>query len=119
MQLGALFDQGRGHCVVRKVWKAAGTWERMRGLLGRARLGDSEALLLEPCGSVHCLGMRYPLDLVYLDRQGRVCKLVYGLKPWRFSVSLKAHATLELAEGALAPTGLRLGDVVAWREGVA
>ena len=45
MQLGALFDQSRGHCVVRKVWKAANTWERMRGLLGRTRLEIGEALL--------------------------------------------------------------------------
>lgn len=119
MQLGALFDQNRGRCLVRKVWKATNTWERMRGLLGRSRLGDSEALLLEPCSSVHCMGMHYPLDLVYIDRQGRVCKLVYGVKPWRFSASLKAHATLELAEGGLATTGIRLGDIVAWQEGAA
>jgi uncharacterized membrane protein (UPF0127 family) len=119
MQLGALFDQNRGRCVVRKVWKAANAWERMRGLLGRARLGDNEALLLEPCSSVHCMGMRYPLDLVYIDRQGRVCKLVYGVKPWRFSASLRAHATLELAAGVLAVTGIRVGDVVAWQEGKA
>jgi len=117
MRLGALFDQNQGRCVVQTVWKAANAWERMRGLLGRARLNNGEALLLEPCSSVHCMGMRYALDLVYLDRQGRVCKLVYGLKPWRFSASLQAHATLELAEGALAATGIRLGDVVAWREG--
>lgn len=116
MLLGALFDRDRERCVVRKVWKAAGAWERMRGLLGRPRLGDGEALLLEPCRSVHCLGMRYALDLVYVDRRGRVCKLVYGLKPWRFSASLEAHATLELAEGALAATGIKLGDVVEWRE---
>lgn len=119
MRLGALFDQDRERCVVRKVWKAGSTWERMRGLLGRPRLGDSEALLLEPCRSVHCVGMRYPLDLVYLDRRGRVCKLVYGLKPGRFSGSLRAYATLELAEGALAASGIKLGDVVAWREGAA
>lgn len=119
MRLGALFDQKRGRCVVRKVWKAASAWERMRGLLGRDRLGDSEALLLEPCRSVHCMGMRYPLDLVYIDRQGRVCKLVYDVKPWRFSASLQAHATLELAAGVLAATGIKLGDVVAWQEGAA
>lgn len=116
MRLGALFDQERGRCVVQKVWKAGNTWERMRGLLGRPQLAASEALLLEPCGSVHCIGMRYALDLVYVDRQWRVCKLVYGLKPWRFSASFAAHATLELAEGNLAVTGIRLGDVVAWRE---
>jgi uncharacterized membrane protein (UPF0127 family) len=119
MLLGALFDQNQGRCVLRKVWKAADVWERMRGLLGRARLGDNEALLLEPCSSVHCIGMQYPLDLVYIDRQGRVCKLVYGVKPWRFSASLQAHATLELAEGVLAATGIKLGDVLAWQENVA
>lgn len=119
MRLGALFDQGQGRCVVRKVWKADNAWERMRGLLGRAPLGSGEALLIEPCRSVHCLGMRYPLDLLYVDRQGQVCKLVYGLKPGRFSASLQAHATIELAEGGLAATGLKLGDVVTWREGAA
>lgn len=115
MQLGALFDQKRGHCVVQKVWRADNPWERMRGLLGRPRLAENEALLLDPCRSVHCMGMIYPLDLAYLDRRGRVCKLVYGLKPWRFSASLQAQATLELAEGALKETGIKLGDVVAWR----
>lgn len=119
MQLGALFDQNLERCLVQKVWKTGTVWERMRGLLGRPRLGDGEALLLEPCRSVHCVGMRYPLDLAYLDRRGRVCKLVYGLKPWRFSSSLQAHATLEMAEGKLAETGLKLGDVVAWRESAA
>jgi len=118
MLLGAWFDP-QGRCVVRKVWKAGNAWERMRGLLGRARLGEGEALLLEPCRSVHCLGMRYPLDLVYVDRGGCVCKLVYGLKPGRFSASLGAHATLELAEGGLAAAGIKLGDVMVWREGAA
>ncbi len=119
MRLGALFDQHQGRCVVRKVWKAGNAWERMRGLLGRPRPEQSEALLIEPCRSVHSMGMRYALDLIYIDRAGCVCKLVYGLKPWQFSASLKACATLELAEGALAATGIQLGDIVAWREGTA
>ncbi len=115
MLLGALFDQNRERCILRKVWKANGAWERMRGLLGRARLGADEALLLEPCRSVHSFGMRYPLDLVYVDRRGRVCKLVYGLQPGRFSASLGAYATFEFAAGVLAVTGIKMGDVLAWR----
>lgn len=119
MLLGALFDQDRGHCVVRKAWKTDSAWERLRGLLGRPQLGAGEALLLEPCSSVHCLGMRYPLDLVYVERNGRVCKLVHGLRPGRFSASLKAHATVELAAGALETTGIRVGDILVWRENAA
>jgi len=45
-----------------------------------------------------------------------VCKLVQGLKPWRFSASLQGHATLEMAAGALQKTGIRLDDVLVWRE---
>lgn len=117
MLLGALFDQDRGRCVVRKVWKASSSWERMRGLLGRAPLGNDEALLLEPCGSVHSFGMRYALDLVYVDRRGCVRKLVYGMRPGRLSASLGAHATIEFAAGKLAVTGIKMGDRLAWRTG--
>jgi uncharacterized membrane protein (UPF0127 family) len=113
--LGALFDSG-GRCVLDRAWKAANAWERARGLLGRPRLAAGEGLLLEPCSSVHCIGMTYPLDLVYIDRQGVVCKLVRGLKPWRFSGSLSGHATLEVCAGVLETTGIRLGDVLVWRE---
>lgn len=115
MLQGALFDQHRERCIVRKVWKAEGTWERMRGLLGRAPLGGTEALLLEPCGSVHSFGMTYALDLVYVDRHGRVCKLVHGLRPGRLSASFGAHATIEFAAGALAATGIKMGDSLQWR----
>ena len=117
MLLGALFDQNRKLRIVRRVWKANGAWERMRGLLGRARLGEDEALLLEPCRSVHSFGMRYALDLVYVDRRGCVCKLVYGLLPGRFSASLEAYATVEFAAGVLAATGIKLGDILIWRTG--
>jgi uncharacterized membrane protein (UPF0127 family) len=114
--LGALFNESGKRCVVSRVWKAENAWERARGLLGRPRLGEGEGLLLEPCRSVHCIGMSYALDLVYVDRRGRVCKLVQGLRPWRFSASLQGHATLELAAGTLQKTGIRLDDVLVWRK---
>lgn len=112
---GALYDRDQGRCIVRKVWKAHGSWERMRGLLGRPPLGDDEALLLEPCRSVHSFGMRYALDLVYVDRRGRVCKMVYGMRPGSFSASLGAYSTIEFAAGKLAVAGIKIGDMLAWR----
>ena len=115
MLQGALFDRHRDHCIVRRVWKAQGTWERMRGLLGRPQLGEAEALLLEPCSSVHSFGMAYALDLVYVDRGGSVCKMVHRLRPGRFSASLGAYATIEFAAGRLAATGIKMGDRLQWR----
>ncbi|HLO94144.1 MAG TPA: DUF192 domain-containing protein, partial [Burkholderiaceae bacterium] len=50
-------------------------WQRLGGLLVRPRLGAGEGLLLKPCNSVHTCFMRYAIDVIYLDREGRVLKL--------------------------------------------
>lgn len=99
-----------------KVWDAAGAWERTRGLLGRPPLGAGEAMLIRKCGMVHTLGMRYPLDLAFLDRSGTVRKLVRGLAPARMAGSLAAIATLEMPPGTLDAIGLKAGDRICWRE---
>lgn len=116
MLAGALYEREHNRCVVSRVWKAASLWERARGLLGRPPLAAGEGFLIEPCRMVHTFGMRYVLDLAFIDRQGRVCKLAYGVGPGRFAGAAAAHATLELATGALAASGLKLGDTVAWRD---
>jgi uncharacterized protein len=111
---GALFVGER--CLLPRVWRAEGAWERARGLLGRPTLGPNEGFWIEPCASVHTIGMGYPLDLAFLDRDGRVRKLVYGLPPLRLASGRGARATLETAPGTLAGSGLREGDRVVWRE---
>ena len=116
MKLGAVYAGEPGRCLVPKVWRAASPWEKMRGLLGRPPLADGEGMLIEDCAMVHTFGMRYRLDLAFLDPQGRVCKLVPALPPARCAASLGAGATLELAPGALAQLGLKVGDRLTWRE---
>ncbi len=116
MREGTLHDRRDGRCAIARAWKADSAWERVRGLLGRPRLRAGEALLLEPCGAVHTFGMGYALDLAFLDRDGRICKMAYGVGPGRFAASFRARATLELAAGTLAASGLKLGDAIDWRE---
>ena len=114
MKLGALY--AGESCLLPRVWKAAGTLDRMRGLLGRPPLQPGEGLWIEPCASVHTLGMRYPLDLAFVDAQGRVKKLVHGISPLRLASSIGARATLEAGAGQLTACGLNVGDQVVWRE---
>ncbi len=99
------------------MWKTANAWERLRGLLGRPPLIAGQALLIDPCPSVHTLGMAYPLDLVFLDPHYRVLKLVSRLSPLRWSGCPGARATLELSPGALETLALSKGDTLQWREG--
>jgi uncharacterized membrane protein (UPF0127 family) len=113
MKRGALF---RGsECLVGEAWKTTNAWDRMRGLLGRPELQGRQGLLIEPCAAVHTIGMRYSLDLVFLDRQLRVKKTVRKLRPWRWAACPGAHFTLELAPGALDAAALNVGDALEWR----
>ena len=118
MKTGSIFSADRGICLVPAVRFAQTAWERGRGLLAFPPLQSGEGLLITACGSVHTLGMRYALDLVYLDRAGRVKKMVYGLKPARFSGALGAVSTLELPAGSLIDLQIALNEKLIWKETV-
>lgn len=99
------------------VWAADRWWLRLRGLLGRPRLDadGTQALMIVPCASVHTLWMRYPLDLVFLDRQGMVIGTREGVAPWRAAACRGARTTLEFHAGALARVRPALGEHWRWR----
>jgi hypothetical protein len=83
---------------------------RRKGLLGRDALSGGEGLWIVPCESVHTFGMRFPIDLVYLDRNKKVRKVRSGVPPWRLSACLSAHSVIELASGTIQTTQTRPGD---------
>jgi len=112
---GKICRQADASIVVERAWKTQNPWERMRGLLGRKKLLEQEALLIVPCSSVHTIGMGYEIDIVYLDVQGKVLKTVSRLKPLRFSFCSGAHYTLELSPGFLARCPLSKGEAVEWQ----
>ena len=84
--------------------------ERRRGLLGRTFLGPAEGLVIAPCAAIHTAFMQFPIDVVFLDREGRALKVVHRLQPWRIAVSLKARSVVELAAGALERHPIEVGD---------
>jgi uncharacterized protein len=82
-------------------------WTRMRGLLGRKNLAPDGGLLIDPCSSVHMLFMRFPIDVVYLNKADEVVKIAEDLKPWRLSFGGKgAKRVIELPAGRATQTGL-------------
>ncbi|RMG57045.1 MAG: DUF192 domain-containing protein [Gammaproteobacteria bacterium] len=88
----------------------------MRGLLFRPCPEADGGLLIRPCNSVHMFGMRYPLDVVFLDRQGIILRAIEGLRPWRAAWAPRAHAALELAAGSIARLQLEGGMQLTWQE---
>ncbi len=85
---------------------------RRRGLLGRNALPAGEGLWIVPCESVHTFFMKFPIDLVYLDRNKKVKKVRSSVAPWRLSACLSAHSILELASGTIETTQTRPGDIL-------
>jgi len=83
---------------------------RLRGLLGRDGLEQGEGLLLRPASSIHTFFMRFPIDVVFLDRALVVVGIADGVDPWRAASQRGAKAVIELPAGESSRRGLTVGD---------
>jgi uncharacterized membrane protein (UPF0127 family) len=88
-------------------------WARGRGLMGRAALPESYALIIYPEWSIHTFLMRIPIDVLFIDRSDRVVGLraamppsrpFAGVAPWR------GRYVIEMPAGVIGATGTALGD---------
>lgn len=84
--------------------------ERMRGLLGRDCLASNEALLLKRCGAVHTFGMRFAIDVVFLDRVQRIVAIHHGVPRRRVLFAFRARQTLEMPAGSASRHEFSVGD---------
>ena len=104
-----------GECLIETVYRADGALERMRGLLGRERLAPDQGFWIAPCNSVHTFFMTYSLDILFLNKEGILLKIVSELSPWRMTGMISAWATVEMAAGQARKLGLSVGDKLVWR----
>ncbi len=101
----------RGDDVLCSVEVAVAPVARVRGLLGRDGLDG--ALLIPRCHGVHTLGMRFAIDVAFLDRRGRVVAVVAPMRRWRLGrMRVRAAQVLEAEAGAFDRWTLAVGDVV-------
>jgi uncharacterized membrane protein (UPF0127 family) len=110
-----LWNVRTGDQIATRVMAAFDSGSRRQGLLGRGGLSAGEALVLAPCSSVHTAFMRFPIDLIFLSRAGRVLKTSAGVPPWRIRLAWRAFAVVELAAGTLARSATIRDDVVELR----
>ena len=87
--------------------------KRRTGLLKHSRLDAGEGLWIVPCESVHTFFMKFPIDLVYLDKRWKVRKVRQAVPAWRLSACLTAHSVLELPAGTIEQTQTAVGDDLA------
>jgi uncharacterized protein len=106
-----VMNKTRERMLAKNVSKADSFFARLGGLLIRPPLEIDEGLLIVPCNSIHCVGMKYPIDAVFFDKKQVVVGLVENLKPLQFSaIYWRAQGCLELIAGTIRKNGVALGD---------
>ena len=106
-----IHNQTRGRPLVSEGRAARRFWTKLRGLLGYPPLRAGQGLWIESCNSIHTLGMGFPIDVLYLDREGRVIRLAEKMQPNRIGPLVwRARSVVELPAGAIEKGGTKVGD---------
>ena len=99
-----------GDAVCERCAVADNPLTRLKGLLGRHGLKSDEGLLIRPTFAIHTWFMRFPIDVVFLDRELVIVDVVPDVHPWKMRARRGAKAVLELAAGESRRRGLTKGE---------
>lgn len=115
-------NQTRGTVLCACVEEAKSVGARGKGLMGRTGLAQGSGMLIG-CGPllpvmwIHTFFMRFPIDIVFLDRADKIIRVMPGVKPWRVTAPVfGAHRVLEIEAGAAERNLSRPGDQVRFEE---
>jgi uncharacterized protein len=107
-----LENNRNGRVVADQLWPAFDSATRRKGLLGRDSMPEGSALLIAPSNAIHTFFMRFPIDIAFVTKDGRVVSVRSALPAWRLAVAPRAYAVVELPAGALSRSETVPGDVL-------
>ena len=111
----SLVNDRTGLPIVTELEVAVDSASRRKGLLGRDQLSETTGIVIAPTNAVHTFFMRFPIDIVFVTREGRVVKVLSAVPARRVAIALRAFAVVELAAGCAARQDLQPGDIVSVR----
>ena len=104
----------RNTVIASRIEIARNPWARIKGLLGRRDFPPKDALIITHCQSIHMFFMKFPIDVIFCDRQNKVIGLCEKLKPFCLSpIFFKASYAIELPTGTIAASKTQVGDQIA------
>jgi uncharacterized membrane protein (UPF0127 family) len=108
----ALRNPRTGRLVAHSVIPAFDSDARRKGLLGRDSFEQGSAIVIAPSNAIHTFFMQFPIDAVFVRRDGVVVKVCRSIPPWRMAAALWAYAVIELPGGTLTGDDVKVGDVL-------
>lgn len=104
-------DLKKGSIVAEKVVIADSFFSRLKGLLGKKGMSDEEGLIIWPCSSVHTIGMKISIDVLFLSKENEIVYLIENMAPGRISPHIKkSKYVVELHAGKAARSDVTLGS---------
>jgi hypothetical protein len=102
-----------GKIVATRIDRLSSFLHRAVGLLARTTIRPDEGVWITSCRAIHTIGMRIAIDVIFVDRDGRVIRAVHNVRPNRIALSCPgAQAVVELGGGALREVDVLPGDVL-------
>ncbi|MFH1046557.1 MAG: DUF192 domain-containing protein [Candidatus Omnitrophota bacterium] len=113
MQTVQIINATKNTIIAQEGHLALSFEQRLRGLLGRTSLGTSEAMILNPCSSIHTLFMHFAIDVVFVDKNMQIVKIFEQLSPNRLTpIIWNAKLAIELPAGKINQTNTQIQDKI-------
>lgn len=110
-----IINNSKGTTIATDVSFADTPIKRMKGLLGRKVFATGEALVIKPCSAVHTYFMRFPIDLLFVDKDNKVIQTVPSLGSFRLTkIYFKANLVIELPSGTIKDSLTAIGDTLSF-----
>jgi uncharacterized protein len=108
-----VYLKGKDIVIVERCGLANTFISRTKGLLGKKSISENEGLYFPNCNSIHMFFMRFPIDVLFLDRNQTVVAYLENFKPWRLQFPVKSAVnTLELPTHTIKKHGIKIGDTI-------
>lgn len=115
MKLLKVINKRKDIVIGEKIELADTFLTRLKGLLGKEKLEEGQGIILAPCSAVHCLGMKFAIDVIFLNENKEVINIIENIQPGANGAKeKKAHFVLEVAMGVVGQKSIQIGDTFHW-----
>lgn len=115
MKKVAVYNSTKGILLLPEAEVADSFWRRLIGLMGRKQLSDGSGLIIKPCNSIHMIGMRFPIDVIFVDEGDQICHIIQGMRPMQISpIIWNAKYVIEAPSGTVFKYGVEFRDQIEW-----
>ena len=106
-------NKSKNTILAKEVIVADTLFKRIKGLLGKKTFQQGQALIIEPCNSIHTFFMRFSIDVLFVDKENKVIAAISALASFRLSpIYFKAALVVELPTGTIQATSTQINDLL-------